>query len=380
MQPHANDFSDTLQLKFRESLRLRGCTRCGHAQQAVFVDPKLLFADYHYASGTSRSLKQYFDRYAAELAARLGTGTRILEVACNDGSFLDSLAAQGFGSLKGVDPAANIVAAARAKGLDVDVDFFNTAYASRQDRRYDLIVGQNVLAHTPDPLDLLRAAAALLADDGEVHIQTSQADMLFNGEFDTVYHEHFSFFGAHSMKTLAERAGLVLVRISYPEVHGTSLHCVLKKQGRPEPSVAQRLDHELAHGLLDGRCFAAFRALAEDRVAAYRGHLEQWHAQGRTVVGVGVAAKAVTFFNYAAVFPDHVVDEAPLKIGKFLPGSAVRVQPLAAVAELPEAAVFVVGAWNFFDELRGKIAAVRGARGAQDLYVRYLPALELRSC
>jgi SAM-dependent methyltransferase len=346
----------------------------------VFVDPGILFADYHYASGTSRSLKQYFDRYAGELAERLGTGARALEIACNDGSFLDSLASRGFRSLKGVDPAANIVALARAKGLDVDVDFCNSAYAARNGQRYDLIIGQNVLAHTPDPLDLLRAAAAMLADDGELHIQTSQADMLFNGEFDTVYHEHFSFFGAHSMQTLAERAGLALVRISYPAVHGTSLHCVLKKRGRAEPSVAQRLAWEAAHGLLDGRCFAAFKALAQDRVHAYRTHLQQWRAQGRTVVGVGVAAKAVTFFNYAAAFPDHVVDEAPLKIGKFLPGSQVRVQPLAAVAELPQACVFVVGAWNFFDELCAKLAAERGGRGAQDLFVRYLPKLEMRPC
>lgn len=380
VQPHANDFSDTRQLKFRESLRLRGCAHCGHAQQAVFVRPEILFADYHYASGTSRSLKAYFDRYAAELASQFAPDASILEVACNDGSFLDSLAAQGFGALHGVDPAANIVAGARAKGLDVDADFFNRAYAATHPRRYDLIVGQNVLAHTPDPLDLLSAAATVLNDDGEIHIQTSQANMLFNGEFDTVYHEHYSFFGAHSMRTLAQRAGLVLVRLSYPEVHGTSFRFVLKKAGPVEASVTERLAYEVDHGLLDGRCFAAFSALAENRVAAYRGHLDDWHAAGRTVVGVGVAAKSVTFFNYAGVFPDHVVDEAPLKIGKYLPGSAVRVAPVAGVADYPEGAVFVVGAWNFFTELKGKISAARGAKGARDLYVRYLPALEMQAC
>lgn len=380
MQPHANDFSDSRQLKFRESLRLRGCSRCGHAQQAVFVRPDILFADYHYASGTSRSLKAYFDRYAAELASQFAPDASILEVACNDGSFLDSLAAQGFAALHGVDPAANIVAAARAKSLAVDADFFNTAYAAGHAQRHDLIIGQNVLAHTPDPLDLLRAAAAVLKDDGEIHIQTSQANMLFNGEFDTVYHEHYSFFGAHSMRVLAERAGLVLVRLAYPEVHGTSFRFVLKKTGEVEASVQERLAYEVELGLLDGRCFAAFSALAEHRVAAYRKHLQAWHAAGRTVVGVGVAAKSVTFFNYAGVFPDHVVDEAPLKIGKYLPGSGVRVAAVADVADYPEDAVFVVGAWNFFSELKGKISAARGVKGSGDLYVRYLPALEMQPC
>jgi 2-polyprenyl-3-methyl-5-hydroxy-6-metoxy-1,4-benzoquinol methylase len=380
VQPHANDFSDTLQLKFRESLRLRGCRDCGHAQQAVFVRPEILFADYHYASGTSRSLKQYFDHYAAELAARLGPDTRILEVACNDGSFLDSLAAAGFKALRGVDPAGNIVATARAKGLDVDVDFFNQAYAAAHPQRHDLIVGQNVLAHTPDPLDLLRAAAAVLADDGEIHIQTSQANMLFNGEFDTIYHEHYSFFGAHSMRTLAQRAGLVLVSLSYPDVHGTSFRFVLKKSGSADAAVTERLAYEQQHGLLDGRCFAAFSALAQDRVSRFRQHLIEWHGQGRAVVGVGVAAKSVTFFNYAGVFPDHVVDEAPLKIGKYLPGSPVRVAPLTGVGDYPQGTVFVVGAWNFFNELKAKIAAVRGDQGRADLFVRYLPALEMQPC
>ena len=380
MQPHANDFSDTQQLKFRESLRLRGCPHCGHAQQAVFVRPDLLFADYHYASGTSRSLKAYFDAYAAELKTQLRPEASILEIACNDGSFLDSLAAAGFTQLHGVDPAANIVATAQAKGLAVDADFFNQAYVARQPRRHDLIIGQNVLAHTPDPLDLLRAAAAVLNDGGEIHIQTSQANMLFNGEFDTVYHEHYSFFSAHSMRTLAARAGLVLVHLSYPAVHGTSFRFVLMKSGAVQASVTERLAFEVEHGLLDGRCFADFKALAEDRVGAYRDHLHAWHAQGRTVVGVGVAAKSVTFFNYAGVFPDHVVDEAPLKIGKFLPGSAVRVAPVAGVADYPEGAIFVVGAWNFYAELKDKISTARGAKGRGDVFVRYLPALEMQAC
>lgn len=379
MQPHANDYSETGGLKFRESLRLRGCRHCGHAQQAMFVRPDILFADYHYASGTSRSLKQYFDRYAGEIAARFGTGARVLEIACNDGSFLDSLAAQGIRTLKGVDPAANIVETARAKGLDVDAEFFGLDYARGHAGRYDLVVGQNVLAHTPDPLNLLQAAAALLADDGEIHIQTSQANMLFNGEFDTIYHEHYSFFGAHSMRALAERAGLLLTRIDYPEVHGTSFRFVLRRVGAVERSVDHRLGDEIAQGLLDGRCFMRFAALAEQRVQAYREHLRQWHAEGRTVIGVGVAAKAVTFFNYAGVFPDRIVDEAALKIGRIVPGSSVRVQPVATVADCPPGTVFVVGAWNFYAELKQKLGSVRGAAGHGDLYVRYLPQIEIQT-
>src|SRR5215212_3681434 len=108
VQPHANDFSADGTWKFVESLRLRGCRGCGHAQQAQLVRPELLFHDYHYASGTSRTLKAYFDTYAGELAARLGTSGSVLEVACNDGSFLASLRDRGFNDLVGVDPATNV--------------------------------------------------------------------------------------------------------------------------------------------------------------------------------------------------------------------------------------------------------------------------------
>ncbi len=339
--------------------------------------PDLLFSDYHYASGTSRSLKRYFDRYAAELAERFGADARVLEVACNDGSFLDSLQARGMRNLKGVDPARNIVELARARGLDVDAAFFDPSYARGHTPRYDLVIGQNVLAHTPDPLGLLQAAAAMLAQGGEIHIQTSQANMLFNGEFDTVYHEHYSFFGAHSMRELARRAGLVLVHIDYPEVHGTSFRFVLRRHGPTRASVQERLSFERDNGLLDGRCFSAFAALAQDRVQAYRLHMRRWRADGRTIVGVGVAAKAVTFFHYAGVFPDRVADEAVLKIGLCLPGSTLRVQSLDSLSGLPRGTVFVIGAWNFFAELRGKVADVRAEQGAEDLYVRYLPEVEV---
>lgn len=380
VQPHANDFSENGQLKFTESLRLCGCPHCGHAQQGVFVKPEVLFADYHYASGTSSSLKRYFDLYAKELRSQFPASARVLEIACNDGSFLDSLAAEGFGHLHGVDPAGNIVETARAKGLKVDADFFNQAYVAQHPQTYDLIVGQNVCAHTPDPLDLLSAAAKVLNPEGEIHIQTSQANMLFNGEFDTIYHEHYSFFSAHSMQALARRAGLVLCRLSFPDIHGTSFRFVLKRIGHADPSVTERLDYERVHGLLDGHCFKQFSILAENRVNTYRKHMKQWHAQKRTVVGVGVAAKSVTFFNYAGVFPDHVVDEAPLKIGRFLPGSKVRVTATPAVADLPMGTIFVIGAWNFYAELKEKISKIRGAKGKGDAYVRYLPELEIQEC
>jgi hypothetical protein len=155
----------------------------------------------------------------------------------------------------------------------------------------------------------------------------------------------------------------------------------LKSDGEPGISVTDRLNFEIQHGLLDGKCFKEFSKQAENRVNAYRQHIKDWHENGLTVVGVGMAAKSVTFFNYAGVFPDFVIDEAPLKVGKYLPGSNLRVQPLLEVASFPPNTVFVIGAWNFFDELKEKIKFVRGPElGHGDLFVRYLPELEIKTC
>jgi 2-polyprenyl-3-methyl-5-hydroxy-6-metoxy-1,4-benzoquinol methylase len=379
-QPHANDFSENGALKFTEELVLLGCRECGHAQQGVFVKPEILFSDYHYASGTSGTLKKYFRSFADSLAAMHDKESEILEVACNDGSFLEALLESGFSHLEGVDPAENIVKIASLKGLTVKADFFNMAYAARCTKKYDLIIGQNVCAHTPDPLDLLRAAQSILKDDGEIKIQTSQANMLFNGEFDTIYHEHYSFFSAHSMCALAKRAGLVVCDVSYPDIHGTSFLFTLKKQGQANHNVEDRLAFEVGAGLLSGRCFREFDVLARDRVSEYRAHMINWRAQGRCVVGVGAAAKAVTFFNFAEVFPDKIVDEATLKLGRFFPGSQVRVEALASVKACPLGTVFVIGAWNFYAELREKIMQIRGEDGREDIYVRYLPKVEVMEC
>jgi hypothetical protein len=183
------------------------------------------------------------------------------------------------------------------------------------------------------------------------------------------------------MQRLAARAGLVLVSLDYPEVHGTSFRFQLQSVGTPDASVIDRLNFEIQHGLLNGKCFNDFSDQAENRVIAYRQHLKEWHEKGITVVGVGMAAKSVTFFNYAGVFPDFVIDEAPLKVGKYLPGSKLRVQPLLEVASFPPKTVFVIGAWNFFDELKEKIKDVRGSQlGSEDLFVRYLPQLEITAC
>src|SRR5262249_43720126 len=158
-------------------------------QLGYFVDPERLFSHYVYASGTSRTLGEYFAWFADQVVNLVGTGAKILEIGCNDGSLMLRLAERGL-RVRGVDPARNLVAHAHANGLDVVCDLWPTNTLG--DTRFDLVVAQNVLAHNSNPLAFLKKIGEALSDRGICVVQTSQAAMLSNGEFDTIYHEHCS--------------------------------------------------------------------------------------------------------------------------------------------------------------------------------------------
>jgi SAM-dependent methyltransferase len=268
----------------------------------------------------------------------------------------------------GIDPAANLTAAAASKGLAVLTGYFPD---TSPEGTFDAIVAMNVAAHTPDPLTFMKGIAAALAPGGIALLQTSQAWMVSRGEFDTVYHEHYSFFSVNSMRRLAEAAGLVLANVDLVSVHGTSFLFSLRHPGqkplalspsgpfavswpdaRPS-SLASNFDPRDAE-----QDFARFstraRGLLRDvssRVAAYR-------AAGYGVALVGVAAKALTFVYAAKLDPDVYFDEASMKIGRYVPGARTPIAPLGDLRLLAKPFVLLLGAWNFADELIGKIEAL----------------------
>jgi SAM-dependent methyltransferase len=350
-------------------LGLATCPACSHAQLTHFLPPGVLFSDYLYASGTSTTLRQYFQWFAAGLAACLPAGARVLEIASNDGSLLTQMAAEGF-DVTGVDPAANLNAVAAAAGHRVLTGFFPEA---KPQGHFDAVVAMNVTAHTPQPLAFLRGVADILAPGGVAILQTSQALMLANGEFDTIYHEHYSFFTVASMRRLAERAGLRLEQVRLVSVHGTSFLFFLRRADDaasplvfpaqapfavawPEPVPAYLALHP-APGAVRA-AYADFAAKAKSTMQGVASRLS-WHkARGRQVALAGVAAKALTFVRAAGIEPDLYLDEAPLKIGRLVPGSHAPIAPLTAIAGLQRDTVFLIGAWNFADELIRKIRAI----------------------
>jgi SAM-dependent methyltransferase len=365
-------------------LGLSVCPACTHGQLTHFVDPARLFKHYLYASGTSGTLKAYFEWFADALAAGSHWGARVLEIASNDGSLLAALESRGFDAI-GVDPAENLNRIATEAGRKVLTGFFPEV---RPEGPVDVIVAMNVAAHTPNPAAFMRGVRACLAPGGIAIIQTSQALMIANGEFDTVYHEHYSFFTVASMTRLAAACGLRVDATRLVSVHGTSSMFFIRRAEDdtvplpfdggapfavdwPEPSPPF-----LKPSLLSADALAAYATFSEGAKKAMRSAaalVADHQAAGRRVALVGVAAKALTFVRAAGINPDMYIDEAALKVGLVVPGTRHKIEPLQKAAGVSSDTTFLIGAWNFAEELMRKIRALNGS--AEPKFVMYFPQL-----
>jgi SAM-dependent methyltransferase len=339
------------------------------------VDPSTLFGNYLYVSGTTQTLRDYFAAFAEDVEHAQGSGLRVLDIASNDGSLLKAFRARGH-SVQGVDPATNLVAEAEAAGIPTVNAFWDGAVADELGR-FDVIVAMNVLAHVPDPLSFLEAARAALAPGGRAYLQTSQANMFVNHEFDTVYHEHLSYFAVRSFLTLFGRAGLRPIALSKPPVHGTSYlwTCIADdgKAGLPV-GVLEMLEEEAAAGWHDFSSYRDFGAVAADRAKWTRETLEGFHADGLRVVGYGAAAKGNTFLNYADIKLTEIFEDNDLKVGRFAPGTLAPIRSSRDIAGITDRLCVLIPAWNFADEIISRVKAIRGQDSpGGDTFVTYFP-------
>jgi SAM-dependent methyltransferase len=360
------------------------CPSCTHGQLSHFVDPARLFRHYLYASGTSGTLKAYFDWFSAALAEGGRRGSRVLEIASNDGSLLASLEAHGFAAI-GVDPAENLNSIATAAGRTVITGFFPQA---RPKGLSDVIVAMNVAAHTPNPAAFMRGVRECLAPGGVAIIQTSQAMMIANGEFDTVYHEHYSFYTVASMTRLAEICGLRVDDVRLVSVHGVSLMFFLRRAeddvapvpflggaqfqvAWPEPTPPFLSRSLSGADALDA--YATFSEGAKTAMTSAATLVNEHRASGRRVALVGVAAKALTFIRAAGITPDMYIDEAPLKVGMIVPDTGHVIEPLQNAAGIADDTTFLIGAWNFAEELIRKIRELNATSTPK--FVMYFPKI-----
>jgi len=345
-------------------LRVLVCTRCWLAQTEDFASADELFdADYAYFSSYSLSWLGHAERYVAAMAAALALGphSMVVEVAANDGYLLQYVRARGIPCL-GIEPTASTAAAAEAKGLSIVRAFFGRQLAqSLRDQGHgaDLMVANNVLAHVPDINDFVAGFAVLLKPDGVATFEFPHLQRLVEGcQFDTIYHEHFSYLSLLAVDSIFASNGLQIFDVAELPTHGGSLRVFAQRADRAvrprNATVAAMLARERAIGMAGPAWYGTLQLAAERIKHDLLAFLVTEKRAGRTVAGYGAAAKGNTLLNWAGVRPDllpWVVDANPAKQGKRLPGSRILVSaPERLAVERPDTVLILP--WNLRDEIR----------------------------
>lgn len=340
-------------------LAVARCADCGHAQLTHAVAPGLLYRHYLYVSGTTATFRRHCAALAAEASARLPAGSRVLDLACNDGTLLEAFRDLGH-DVWGVDPAENLRPVTAAKGLRVRSAFWDDAAADalvREAGAFAAVTATNVLGHVADPVGFLRRCRRVLAPDGRVVVEVPDAARTFGEtQFDQIYHEHLSYWTAGALRRLAARAGLGVVALHRTPIHGGSLRFTLAPAAGPAAAWTAPEDAAPDYAAFAGRVAAAR--------AAFR-LLFDLVADRRLVVGYGASAKANTALAVFGRAPAWFVDDNPAKHGWLTPGDRAIYPP----ERVREADVVLVTAWNFFSEIRERVRALRGGPTAYLLYV-----------
>ena len=347
-------------------LRAVVCAACCHSQLTHTVDRSEIFTDYPYRSGTSETLRTYFEQFA-DFTETVHPKGRVLDIGCNDGTQLLELQKRGWKCV-GVDPCTEALAVARAAGIEAHLGFWTEILAEALvdvGGPFDVILAQNVLAHTDDVDAFIRACEMALALGGRLIVQTSQALMIDHGQFDSIYHEHLSFFTTHSLRELVERHGLVIEHASTTPIHGVSYVWVIAREADAlgKPSVPEMLAWEVKRGLFEAETYKRFTKKASDQIFRFRRTVEDFRRDsiGAPVIGYGAAAKGVVLLQAAGVSLDAIIDDCSTKWGTIAPGRVGKVVSPQYITLLPNdrEVMWVVLAWNFFGEIFHKLTRER---------------------
>ena len=375
-QPLANDYHDD-KLLDEYPLKLNLCTNCYHLQLSHCVNPDLMFKNYLYVSGTTKTLKDYFDYFAKMTLEYVPNAKKVLDIASNDATQLDSFKKIGLQTY-GIDPAENLYDTAVAKGHTVICDYFNTHTIKKfEDNKFDIITAQNVFAHTRFTYDFLIACSKILNNNGRIFIQTSQANMVMNNEFDTIYHEHLSFFNINSMNTLVNRAGLFLIDVIKTDIHGTSYVFVISNENKPTENLKNKYQEEKDNGLYDILKYPEYANKCYIAAFSLKKKLQELKEDGYTIIGYGAAAKGNTLLNFTKIKLDCIIDDNPLKQGLLTPGMNIPIYGPTHLTtyDKNEKIVFIPLAWNFYNEICKRIKEKRNV--SEDLFIQYFPSLSI---
>lgn len=369
-QPLANSYPKTKdEVEDYFPLAVNYCNDCTHLQLTHAVNPDLLFKNYLYVSGTTKTLKKYFDDFVllTEKYFPIKKKLSVLDIACNDGSQLDSYKVRGHETY-GIDPAENLYELS-SKNHTIVCDYLTEQSIFKLNKKFDLILAQNVLAHNSYPKEFLEICKQSLSKNGRIFIQTSQANMIEMNQFDTIYHEHISFFNVRSMVALLKRSGLYLENVLKTDIHGTSYVFVLS----PDKTNDHRdyLIMKDTHFTKD-----KMNRFADSAVKVVRDLKQELNRYSDCItVGYGAAAKGNTLLNFGEIDLDYIIDDNPLKQNLYTPGRKI---PIVSLDEFLRIAgkskvVWIPLSWNFFSEIKDR---VKSKLNKPAIFIQYFPDIK----
>ncbi len=366
-------------------LKIKVCDHCWLVQTEDYAEANELFSpDYAYFSSTSTGWLNHAARYCQSMTDLLGLdqSSHVIEVASNDGYLLKNFVAAGIPCL-GIEPTASTAAAAEALGIPVLRQFFGTQLAQHLiqiNKHADLIIGNNVYAHVPDINDFTRGLKIALKPGGTITLEFPHLMRLIEQtQFDTVYHEHFSYLSLYTVEQIFRAVGLRIFNVEQLPTHGGSLRvfgCHDDDARNSESSVATTLALEAEHGLQSLSTYQAFQTRANRVKDDLLGFLLEQKQAGKSVAAYGAAAKGNTLLNYAGVKPDllpFVCDAAAAKQGKYMPGSHIPILPPHTLSQRRPDFLLILP-WNIASEVKEQNAALAAA-GTR--FVTAVPALEI---
>jgi SAM-dependent methyltransferase len=377
LQPASNAFLENpaaFQHEKRYPLRAKVCEVCKLVQIDYDVAPQELFGNYVYFSSYSDDWLAHAKAYCEMARERfaLGRSNLVVELASNDGYLLKNFLSMGIPVL-GIDPSDTVAAAAAKIGVPTLVEFFGEKIAgdlARQGRQADLIIGNNVLAHVPQLNDFVAGMAVLLRENGHITIEFPHLlELVRHVEFDTIYHEHFSYFSVYAIEQVFSRHGLRLYDVERLPTHGGSLRIFAAHAARTDlkdsTSLSEVRAQESAAGLQDLATYAKFSKRVEECRDSLLAFLAAAKREGKRIAAYGAAAKGNTLLNFCGVTPQDiafVADRNPHKQNKFLPGTHI---PVVSPEELMQAKpdYVLILPWNLREEIQQQLAGIKAWGG-----------------
>jgi SAM-dependent methyltransferase len=370
--PLANNYltaDETREAETFYPLRVFVCDECFLVQLQVQAKPDRIFSDYAYFSSFTDSWVRHAKVYTDDIVARFGLNRRskVVEIASNDGYLLQHFVARGIPVL-GIEPAANVAAEAERKGIPTRVEFFGEVLARElsADGPADLVVGNNVLAHVPELNDFVSGITTMLKPDGLATLEFPHLLRLVDeNQFDTIYHEHFSYFSLTTVRALFAEHGLTVFDVQELSTHGGSLRVYARRSdtGRHgvEPAVRALLEREAVAGVRDREWYSSFSERVKQTKRNLLGFLIDARRNGKSIAGYGAPAKGNTLLNYCGIradLVDYTVDRSPHKQGRFLPGTHIAIHHPDQIFETRPDYVLILP-WNVKEEVMQQMAGIR---------------------